>query len=176
MSVSSVGHSVGLGSFHFSKVSSYLSPYLHLSSWHLSNSAENNYCNLRGLQTNKISAVAAPARWGEQRAHSYPFPWAGFLEKLLFQSVEITPVRNSKFGSPRLSFFHFLLQDQPYPKPSEQQKKMSPILPEAGSNYQPLMEWREDAKILSSCRHMGVNLKSVTNFSGMVHMPEGPQW
>lgn len=84
---------------------------------------------------------------------------------------EITPV--SKPDSPGLSFFHFLSQDQPYPEPSEQQKEMSPILPEAGSNHQPLIGGREDAEGLSSYRQMGVNLKSVTNFCGRVHMPEG---
>lgn len=86
---------------------------------------------------------------------------------------EITPSRNSKSGSPGLSFFHFLFQDQPYPEPSERHKEMSPIKPEAGSNYQPLIKRHEDAEVLSSYRHMGVNLKSATNFNGRVHMPEG---
>lgn len=85
---------------------------------------------------------------------------------------EIVPSRNSKSGSPGLSFFHFLLREQPYPESSELQKEMLPILLEAGSNYQPLIKRHEDAEVLSSYRHMGMNLKSAANFNGMVHMPE----
>lgn len=106
-------------------------------------------------------------------------PQLSFLPELdslgsyCFKVQEITPSRNRKSGSLGLSFFHFLLQDQPCPEPSEQHKEMSPIQPEAGSNYQPLIQRHEDAEVLSSYRHMGVNLKSATNFNGRVHMPEG---
>jgi len=85
---------------------------------------------------------------------------------------EIAPSRNSKSGSPELLFFHVLLQEQPYPESSELQKEMLPILPEAGSNYQPLIKRLEDAELLSSYRHMGMNLKSAASFNEMVHMPE----
>lgn len=82
------------GRFHrpwflsFCKVSNYLffSLLASLGSQHLSDSAENDYCNLRDLQAHKILAVAAAARWGEQRAHSYPFclswiPWEATVSK-----------------------------------------------------------------------------------------------
>lgn len=46
-----------------------------------------------------------------------------------------------------------------------------PVLPEAGSNYQPLLERHEDAELLSSYRHMGTSLNRAADFKGMVGMP-----
>lgn len=65
--------------------------------------------NVSGCHSSKI-------RCGQQRAHRYHFDWAEVLEKPLRLEVQqVALSRNSKTGSIRLSFFHFLLQEQPYP-------------------------------------------------------------
>lgn len=98
-------------------------------------------------------------------------------EATVISSEGDNPFQKQQVCLPRTFFFlflkkAFLLQKQSYPESSELQKEMLPILPEAGSNYQPLIKRHEDAEVLLSYRHMGISLKSAANFNGMVHMPE----
>lgn len=175
MSFSSVGGSVRLGSFYCAGCQVIFCLLTCVSG--LTTSLWQCWEWLRSQPSpgtgNVSSCCSSSRRCGQQRAHSHPFAWTGVLGKpLWFEVQEIAPSRNSKSGSPALSFFHFLLQEQPYPESSELQKEMLPIIPEAGSNYQPWTERLEDAEVLSSYRHMGMNLESAANFNGMVHMPE----
>lgn len=154
---------------------SFVSLLASLGTQHHCDKAENDGdCSHLQAQEMLVAATAARSDMDSKKPIDIILPDIyGALEKPLRLEVqEIAPSRNSKSDSTKLSFFYFLIQEHPYPESSELQKELLPIIPEAGSNYQPLINRHGDAEVVSSYRHMGMSLKFATNFSGMVHMPE----